>query len=152
MSEAEKLDRFQAHGKEFLDVLSTIPEAHRYTTVDGGWSAAYVVHHMADAELHFASRYLHAIGDVTPNVVPFDEEAYPERVQYALRKVKTSLAALVGIRTMAAEILANATDADWKKVSKHPELGAVTLSDLFEKADGHIVSHTQQLREIAAHF
>ncbi len=152
MSEAEKLDRFQAHGKEFLDVLSTIPEAHRYTTVDGGWSAAYVVHHMADAELHFASRYLHAIGDVTPNVVPFDEEAYPERVQYALRKVKTSLAALVGIRTMAAEILANATDADWKKVSKHPELGAVTLSELFEKADGHIVSHTQQLREIAAHF
>ena len=152
MSEAEKLDRFQAHGKEFLDVLSTIPEAHRYTTVDGGWSAAYVVHHMADAELHFASRYLHAIGDVTPNVVPFDEEAYPERVQYALRKVKTSLAALVGIRTMAAEILANATDADWKKVSKHPELGAVTLSDLFEKADGHIVSHTQQLREISAHF
>ena len=85
MSEAEKLDRFQAHGKEFLDVLSTIPEAHRYTTVDGGWSAAYVVHHMADAELHFASRYLHAIGDVTPNVVPFDEEAYPERVQYALQ-------------------------------------------------------------------
>ena len=152
MSEAEKLDRFQAHGKEFLDVLSTIPEAHRYTTVDGGWSAAYVVHHMADAELHFASRYLHAIGDVTPNVVPFDEEAYPERVQYALRKVKTSLAALVGIRTMATEILANATDADWKKVSKHPELGAVTLSELFEKADGHIVSHTQQLREIAAHF
>ena len=151
MSEAEKLDRFQAHGKEFLDVLSTIPEAHRFTTVDGGWSAAYVVHHMADAELHFASRYLHAIGDVTPNVVPFDEEAYPERVQYALRKVKTSLAALVGIRTMAAEILANATDADWKKVSKHPELGAVTLSELFEKADGHIVSHTQQLREIAAH-
>ena len=152
MSEAEKLDRFQAHGKEFLDVLSTIPEAHRYTTVDGGWSAAYVVHHMADAELHFASRYLHAIGDVTPNVVPFDEEAYPERVQYALRKVKTSLAALVGIRTMAAEILANATDADWKKVSKHPELGAIKLSELFEKADGHIVSHTQQLREIAAHF
>ena len=152
MSEAEKLDRFQAHGKEFLDVLSTIPEAHRFTTVDGGWSAAYVVHHMADAELHFASRYLHAIGDVTPNVVPFDEEAYPERVQYALRKVKTSLAALVGIRTMAAEILANATDADWKKVSKHPELGAVTLSELFEKADGHIVAHTQQLREIAAYF
>lgn len=152
MSEVDKLERFQAHGKEFLDVLSAIPEAHRYTTVDGGWSAAYVVHHMADAELHFASRYLHAIGDETPNVVPFDEEAYPERVQYALRKVKTSLAALVGIRTMAAEILANATDADWDKVSKHPELGAVTLSELFEKADGHIVAHTQQLREIAAYF
>ena len=152
MNSNEKLERFAAHTKDFLDALAMVPEAHRHTSVAGGWSAAYVVHHMADAELHFASRYLHAIGDVTPNVVPFDEEAYPERVQYALRKVKTSLAALVGIRTMAAEILANATDADWKKVSKHPELGAVTLSELFEKADGHIVSHTQQLREIAAHF
>ena len=129
-----------------------VPEAHRHTSVAGGWSAAYVVHHMADADLHFTSRYLHAIGDVYPNVVPFDEEAYPERVNYAMRKVKTSLAALVGIRTMAAEILANATDADWDKVSNHPELGPVTLSELFEKADGHIVSHTQQLREIAANF
>ena len=53
---------------------------------------------------------------------------------------------------MASEILANATDSDWDKVSKHPELGAVTLSELFEKADGHIVAHTQQLREISAHF
>jgi hypothetical protein len=107
---------------------------------------------MADADLHFTSRYLHAIGDINPNIVPFDEEAYPERVNYAMRRVKTSLAALVGIRTLASEILANATDADWNKISNHPELGAVTLAQLFEKADNHIVGHTQQLREIAANF
>jgi hypothetical protein len=148
----DRLERFAAHGKDMQEVLSTIPEAHRYTMVDGGWSAAYVIHHMADGELHFASRYLHAIGDVNPNIQPFDEEAYPERVNYAKRKVKTSLAAIVGIRTMVAEILANATDADWNQVSNHPELGPVTLSELFEKADGHIVGHTQQLREISAHF
>ena len=148
----EKLERFVAHGREFQDVLSTIPEAHRHTSVAGGWSAAYVVHHMADAELHFASRYLHAIGDINPNIVPFDEEAYPERVNYALRKVKTSLAALVGIRAMAYEVLTNATEADWNKISNHPELGQVTLSQLFEKADNHILGHTQQLREIAANF
>lgn len=148
----EKLERFVAHGREFQDVLSTIPEAHRHTSVAGGWSAAYVVHHMADAELHFASRYLHAIGDINPNIVPFDEEAYPERVNYALRKVKTSLAALVGIRAMAYEVLTNATEADWNKISNHPELGQVTLSQLFEKADSHILGHTQQLREIAANF
>ena len=148
----ERLKRFEIHGKEFLDVLATIPEAHRYTMVDGGWSAAYVVHHMADGELHFTSRYLHAIGDENPNIQPFDEESYPERVNYALRKVKTSLAAIAGVRALASEILANATDADWNKVSNHPELGPVTLSELFEKADKHIVGHTQQLREIAANF
>ncbi len=148
----ERLKRFETHGKEFLDILATIPEAHRYTMVNGGWSAAYVVHHMADGELHFASRYLHAIGDENPNIQPFDEESYPERVNYALRKVKTSLAAIAGVRALASEILANATDADWNKVSNHPELGPVTLSELFEKADNHIVGHTQQLREIAANF
>ena len=152
MSIQEKLERFAAHGKEFQDVLAMVPEAHRHTPVAGGWSAAYVVHHMADADLHFTSRYLHAIGDINPNIVPFDEEAYPERVNYAMRKVKTSLAALVGIRALASEILANATEADWNKISNHPELGEVTLSQLFEKADSHIVGHTQQLREIAANF
>lgn len=148
----DRLERFVAHGKEFQDVLSTIPEAHRNTMVEGGWSAAYVMHHMTDGELHFASRYLHAIGDESPLIQPFDEERYPERVNYAKRKVKTSLAAMVGIRAMVLEILTNATDADWDQVSQHPELGPVTLSELFEKADGHIIGHTQQLREIAAHF
>ena len=120
--------------------------------VEGGWSAAYVVHHVADGELHFASRYLHAIGDISPSIQPFDEEAYPERVNYAKRQIKTSLAAIVGIRSMVAEVFTNATDADWYKVSKHPELGPVTLSELFEKADSHLVGHTQQLRDISAHF
>ena len=72
MTSQNRLDRFAAHGKEFQEVLSTIPEAHRYTMVEGGWSAAYVVHHVADGELHFASRYLHAIGDISPSIQPFD--------------------------------------------------------------------------------
>lgn len=147
-----RLENFSARSKEFLDVIATIPEAHRYTSVSGGWSAAYVIHHLADAELHFTSRFLHAIGDVNPDVVPFDEEAYPERVNYALRKVKTSLAALVGVRAMAFEILSNATDADWEKISKHPELGLITLRQIYEKSDDHMRAHTDQLREIAAHF
>jgi DinB superfamily len=152
MTSQDRLNRFAAHGKDFQEVLSTIPEANRYTMVEGGWSAAYVVHHMADGELHFASRYLHAIGDVSPNIQPFDEEAYPERVNYAKRQVKTSLAAIVGIRALVSEVLTNASDSDWDQVSQHPELGPVTLSELFEKADSHIVGHTQQLREISAHF
>jgi hypothetical protein len=152
MTSQNRLDRFTAHGKEFQEVLSTIPEAHRYTMVDGGWSAAYVVHHVADGELHFASRYLHAIGDISPSIQPFDEEAYPERVNYAKRQVKTSLAAIVGIRAMVSEVFTNATDADWDKLSNHPELGPITLSELFEKADSHLVGHTQQLRDISAHF
>lgn len=152
MSSQDRLERFVNHFKEFQEVLSTIPEAHRYTMLEGGWSAAYVMHHMADAELHFASRYLHAIGDEAPDIQPFDEELYPERVNYAKRKVKTSLAAVVGIRAMANEFLANATDADWDKVSKHPDKGPLTLSELFEMADEHIVAHTNQLREISTHF
>ena len=152
MTSQNRLDRFAAHGKEFQEVLSTIPEAHRYTMVDGGWSAAYVVHHVADGELHFASRYLHAIGDISPSIQPFDEEAYPERVNYAKRQVKTSLAAIVGIRAMVSEVFTNATNADWDKLSNHPGLGPITLSELFEKADSHLVGHTQQLRDISAHF
>ena len=93
-----------------------------------------------------------AIGDENPSIQPFDEESYPERVNYAKRRVKTSLAAIVGIRALVLEVLTNASDADWDQVSQHPELGPVTLSELFEKADGHIVGHTQQLREIAANF
>jgi DinB superfamily len=150
MTHENKLARFVEHGKEFQDALAMVPEAYRGQSVDGGWSAAFVMHHMADGEAHFLSRYLHALGDENPGIVPFDEEAYPDNVQYSKRKVKTSLAAFVGVRAMQLEILTNATDADWKKTSNHPERGVLTLEELFEMADDHIVGHTNQLKEIAA--
>ena len=52
---------------------------------EGEWSAAYVIHHMADADMHFATRFLHILTVDKPAIVPFDEDVYPDRLKYAAR-------------------------------------------------------------------
>lgn len=145
----KQLALFDKHTNEFLDVLALIPDNRRMISPDGEWSAAFIVHHMADVEVHFAARYLLLLGADNPPLVFFDENLYPDRLDYAGRTVAKSLAAIVGIRTMMSETLGKLKSVDWDRTMTHGDGKTATLERLVEKADGHIVSHTEQLRALA---
>lgn len=146
----EVLAVFDKHTAEFLDALALIPENKRRIAPDGEWSAAFIVHHTADVEVHFAARYLLVLGADNPQLIFFDENLYPERLDYAGRTVSKSLAAIVGIRSMMSETLGKLSSVDWDRTMAHGDGKTVTLGRLLEKADGHIVSHTEQLRSLAS--
>ena len=147
---SEQLDLFDRHTNEFLDALALIPDIKRKISIGGEWSAAFIVHHTADVEVHFAARYLLLLGAENPPLIFFDENLYPDRLDYAGRTLSKSLAAIVGIRTMMSETLGKLQSADWDRTMTHGDGKTATLSRLVEKADGHIVSHTEQLRSLAA--
>lgn len=146
----EQLLLFDRHTTEFLEALALIPDSKRKIAPEGEWSAAFIVHHTADVEVHFAARYLLVLGAENPPLVFFDENLYPDRLDYAGRTVAKSLAAIVGIRTMMSETLGKLESADWDRTMTHGDGKTATLKRLVEKADGHIVSHTEQLRALVA--
>jgi hypothetical protein len=147
---SENLAFFDKHTTEFLDALALVPDNKRKIAPEGEWSAAFVVHHTADVEVHFAARYLLILGADNPPLIFFDENLYPERLDYAGRTVSKSLAAIVGIRSMMSETLSKLASADWDRTMTHGEGKTATLRRLVEKADTHIVSHTEQLRSLAS--
>jgi hypothetical protein len=51
---------------------------------------------------------------------------------------------------MMGETLALLEDADWERTMTHSGGKQATLTRLVEKADSHIVAHTEQLRSLAA--
>jgi hypothetical protein len=116
---------------------------------DGEWSAAFVIHHIADAEIQFGVRYANALAEENPTIVPFDEEKFPNGLQYAKRSVATSLQSLAASHAMNYEILKNASDADWDRISTHPQRGAVTLLQLVTLSANHIEGHIDQLKKAA---
>jgi len=146
----ELLALFDGHTTEFLDALALIPDSKRKIAPEGEWPAAFIVHHTADVEVHFAARYLLTLGADNPPLIFFDEDLYPDRLDYAGRTVAKSLAAIVGIRTMMSETLGKLESADWDRTMTHGDGKTATLKRLVEKADGHIVSHTEQLRALVA--
>jgi hypothetical protein len=149
-SSQELLAEFIKNGREFISVAKSIsPQDMNKTPIAGEWSAAYVLHHMCDGEMHFATRYITNLAEVTPNIVPFNEDVYPDRLQYAKRDPLASLAAIEAIQLAIANILSAIPESDWSRTSMHPESGLITLTDLFAMDTRHSKSHAGQLRDIS---
>ena len=148
-SSQDLLAEFIKNGKEFISIAKSIaPQDLEKAPIAGEWSAAYVLHHMCDGEMHFATRYITNLAETTPNIVPFNEDVYSDRLQYAKRDALASLAAIEGIQLAVANILAAIPESDWSRTSMHPESGLLTLKDLFAMDTRHSKSHAGQLREI----
>ena len=148
-SSQEQLAEFIKNGDEFISIAKSISSKDlKKTPIAGEWSAAYVLHHMCDGEMHFATRYITNLAEVTPNIVPFNEDFYPDRLQYEKRDPLASLAAIEAIQLAIANILGTIPESDWSRTSMHPESGLVTLADLFAMDTRHSKSHAGQLKEI----
>jgi len=150
-SNSAVLAEFIANGKEFMALAKSIPASDlNKTPIAGEWSPAYVLHHMCDGELHFATRYLNNLAEDTPKIFPFNEEIYPDRLKYDKRDALASLAAIEGIQIATANILSAIPEEDWSRTSMHEERGLITLLQLVELASGHNKSHAGQLQGIIA--
>lgn len=142
------LEGFSQKTADFLDALALFPDRARTIAPEGEWSAAYIVHHVADGELHFAARYLHTLGSDNPTMVYFQEERYPEALHYEQRSIAKSLASIAGIRAMIFEVLSTVDEGAWSRTTTSEDGASYTLIELVEKAGSHLVSHTEQLRAL----
>jgi predicted ATPase len=144
------MENFQRRTTEFLDAVALFPDRARLTAPEGEWSAAFIVHHVADGELHFAARYLFTIAQENPTMIYFDEELYPQALHYEKRSIAKSLASISGIRAMAHDVLSLIDPAALTRVTTAEDGATFTLADLLEKADSHLAAHTKQLIDLAA--
>ena len=144
------LNTFQQRTSEFLDAVALFSDRNREIAPEGEWSAAFIIHHVADAELHFAARYWHILGSDNPVMPYFDEDNYPAALSYQKRSVVKSLASIAGVRSMVLDVLTDAPDSAWMRVTTAPDEVVFSLEDLLTKADSHMKAHTEQLTALKA--
>jgi hypothetical protein len=149
MDHNQILEKYHSSAISFVDEGAKISAEGLKKSKDGEWSAAFVIHHIADAEIQFGVRYANALCEENPTIVPFDEEKFPTGLQYEKRSVDVSLQSLAASHAMNYEILRNASAADWDRVSTHPQRGAVTLLQLVTLSANHIAGHIEQLKNAA---
>ncbi|KGA12659.1 hypothetical protein GM50_23815 [freshwater metagenome] len=149
MDHNQILDKYHSSATSFVEEGAKISAESLSQSKDGEWSAAFVIHHIADAEIQFGVRYANALCEENPTIVPFDEEKFPTGLQYHNRSVAISLQSLAASHAMNYEILKNASEADWERVSTHPQRGAVTLLQLVTLSANHIEGHIDQLKNAA---
>jgi hypothetical protein len=149
------MDHLQLLEKYHLSAISFVEEGRKISadnltnSKNSEWSAAFVIHHIADAEIQFGVRYANALCEDNPTIIPFDEEKFPVGLQYEKRSVDVSLQSLAASHAMNYEILKNASEADWSRISTHPQRGAITLLQLVTLSANHIAGHIDQLKNAA---
>ena len=118
--------------------------------VAGKWTAAEIVHHLADSEMASAIRLRKLLAEPYPVIQGYDQERYAEVLRYQDRPIEPSLQAFRYARETTAQLLERMTEADWRKLGWHSESGSYHTERWLEIYAAHAHGHAEQIERLKA--
>jgi hypothetical protein len=116
--------------------------------IEGKWSAAEIVHHLADSETTSGLRLRRLLVEDHPLIVGYDQDAYANQLNYNRRDMAPALEAFRSARATAAQLFEFMTDEDWQREGTHSESGAYTANDWLTIYAAHAHNHAAQIRRL----
>ena len=113
---------------------------------DGGWTAAQVVHHLADSHVNAYIRTRFALSEDHFTVKPYDENRWAEFPDAIAADVSPSVAILTGLHARWATLLRTLSPDDFARQLHHPERGPMTVDTLIQLYAWHGKHHAGHLR------
>jgi hypothetical protein len=114
----------------------------------GKWSAAEIVHHLADSEMTSAIRIRRLLVEDNPVIYGYDEALYATRLWYNARDIAPALEAFRAARSTTVQLLERMTDADWQREGTHSESGRYGTEDWLRIYAEHAHGHAGQIRSL----
>jgi hypothetical protein len=144
----EKLiERYASGADEVASSLEGFPsEALTTTAFAGKWSAAEIVHHLADSEMIAAIRLRRLIAEERPVIQAYDQAAYAARLRYNGRDIQPALDALRSARATTIQLLRTIPEEEWGATGWHSEVGLYTAERWLEIYAEHAHKHAEQIR------
>ena len=113
--------------------------------IPGKWSAAEIVHHLADSEMASAIRLRNLLAQDHAVIFGYDQDEYAIRLKYNDREIGPALDAFRGARATSTQILRQMTDEDWERVGWHTESGTYTTETWLRIYAQHAHGHAEQI-------
>ena len=141
--------RYAAGSDEVVRSLAGFPpEALTAHPLPGKWSAAEIVHHLADSESISAQRLRALLVEDHPLIHAYDQEAYARRLRYQERPVEPALEAFRAARANTVGLLREMAETDWTKPGWHTEAGPYTPETWLKIYADHAHGHAGQIRRL----
>ena len=116
--------------------------------IPGKWSAAEIVHHLADSETTSALRLRRLLVEDHPLIQGYDQEAFAARLNYNKRDMAPALEAFRSARATTAQLFDLMSEDDWQREGTHSESGAYTPEDWLQIYAAHAHNHADQIRRL----
>jgi len=113
--------------------------------IAGKWSAAEIVHHLADSETISGVRLRRLLVEENPMIEGYDQEAFAARLNYNGRDIAPALEAFRNARATTAQLFETMSDDDWQRQGRHSESGAYSVEDWLNIYAAHAHNHAAQI-------
>lgn len=145
----ELIDRYAAGYDEVVRALDGFPDgALTAHPIAGKWSAAEIIHHLADSEMTSAIRLRRLLTDENPVIQGYDQDLFASVFKYNEREIAPSLDAFRAARETTVQILRRMSDDEWNRKGTHTESGEYSVDDWLEIYAAHAHGHADQIRRL----
>ena len=123
-------------------------DLHIAHPIEGKWSAAEIVHHLADSETTSGLRLRRLLVEDHPLIQGYDQDAYAGRLNYNNREMAPALDAFRCARATAAQLFEFMSVEDWQREGTHSESGSYSAEDWLTIYAAHAHNHAAQIRRL----
>ena len=116
----------------------------------GKWTAAEIVHHLADSEMQSAIRLRKLLAEPHPLIQGYDQDAWAAKLHYQKRPLEPSLAAFKAARESTAQLFEHMSEEDWRHLGWHSESGSYHSERWLEIYAVHAHGHAEQIQRLKA--
>ena len=116
--------------------------------ISGKWSAAEIVHHLADSETISGIRLRNLIVEDHPMIQGYDQEVFAVRLNYNQREIAPALDAFRSARANTAQLFDSMSEEDWQREGTHSESGPYRVEDWLRIYSDHAHNHAAQIRRL----
>jgi DinB family protein len=116
--------------------------------IAGKWSAAEIVHHLADSESVSAQRIRKLLAEDHAVIHGYDQETWATRLRYNERELAPALEAFRAARATTSQLLPGLSDADWAREGWHTESGRYSAETWLRIYAVHAHNHAAQIRRL----
>jgi hypothetical protein len=145
----ELITRYAAGADAVTAALEGFPkESLTVRAFPGKWTAAEIVHHLADSESISAIRIRTLVCGERPIILGYDQERYAVKLFYNERPIETALNIFRLARANTVPILETMTEDDWTRPGWHTESGPYDAERWLEIYSVHAHDHADQIRRL----
>ena len=143
------IEQYAAGYAEVAAAIAGMSDADmRAHPLPGKWSAAEIVHHLADSETQSGIRLRKLLAEEHPVIQGYDQDAWARVLHYNDRPVKPALAAFQAARDTTLQLMRAMTDFQWHHLGWHTESGSFHAETWLAIYALHAHNHAAQIRRL----
>lgn len=156
MTQAERKELIARYGAGYDEVKASLDgitdEQLTAHPIAGKWSAAEIVHHLADSEMTSAVRLRLLLTAEHPVIQGYDQDMFATKLSYNDRDIAPALEAFRAARATSSQLLERMTDDDWQRQGSHTESGPYSTETWLRIYAAHAHNHASQIRRLRETF